>query len=91
MVPDLLPAYDRSSFIGSLESAIAEGIQQGSNVGLILIDIHNLRQLNHTYGFEQGDRVLHEAYDALMGIATLPGTVFRIGAGRFTFIFTSPD
>lgn len=86
MVPDLLPAYDRSSFIGSLESAIAEGIEQGSNVGLILIDIHNLRQLNHTYGFEQGDRVLHEAYDALMGIATLPGTVFRIGAGRFTFI-----
>lgn len=86
MVPDLLPAYDRSSFIGSLESAIAEGIEQGSNVGLILIDIHNLRQLNHTYGFEQGDRVLHEAYDALMGIATLQGTVFRIGAGRFTFI-----
>ena len=86
MLPDLLPAHDRSSFIGSLESAIAEGVEQGSNVGLILIDIHNLRQLNHTYGFEQGDRVLHEAYDALMGIATLPGTVFRIGAGRFTFI-----
>ena len=29
MVADMLPAYDRSSFIGSLESAIAEGIQQG--------------------------------------------------------------
>ena len=87
MVADMLPAYDRSSFIGSLESAIAEGIEQGSNVGLILIDIHNLRQLNHTYGFEQGDRVLHEAYDALMGIATLPGTYLELAPGGLPLFY----
>jgi diguanylate cyclase (GGDEF)-like protein len=83
---DNLPGIQRAPFILSLEKAVVGAREQGTHLGLLLIDLNNLLQINHSHGYHIGDLILVTAYRELLGVSKLPGTVYRLGSHHFAFI-----
>ena len=81
-----LPEIARASFIRSIGAAVSRAREEGSNLGLLLIDLTNLGRINHYHGYQTGDLILATTYEQLLDVSKLPGTVFRIGSHRFAFI-----
>ncbi len=81
-----LPEIQRQAFITALETAVAHARAESDNIGLLLIDIANLTQVNHLHGYPAGDAMLSSACHHLLAISKLPDTVFRIGSHQFAFI-----
>jgi len=88
---DHLPKIERQAFLSSLSGAIAQAGGDNSNLGLLLIDLANLGLVNMDQGYDVGDQVLSEAWDALLDISKLPDTVFRVGGHTFAFILPGLD
>ena len=81
-----LPAIERDRFLLHLGAAVQCARQDGSCLGLLLIDLTNLARINHLHGYEAGDSVLSRAYLGLVETSKLPDSVFRVGSHRFAFI-----
>ncbi len=84
-----LPGIQRETFIQQLDKAVIEARTGQTHLGLMLIDLTNLARINHYHGYEAGDEVLQTAYTRLLDLSKLPGSVFRVGSHRFSFIL--PD
>ena len=81
-----LPEIQRQAFVTALETAVAQARAESANLGLLLVDIANLSQVNHLNGYPAGDDMLATACHHLLAISKLPDTVFRIGSHQFAFI-----
>lgn len=82
----ILPAIERQEFFSALTRYTDACIGEESTLGLLLIDVVNLAQINHSGSYTHGDEVLCECYAQLQSISRLPNTVFRIGNHQFVFI-----
>ena len=58
-----------------------------AGTSLLLVDIDNFKQMNDTFGHDDGDRILVAFADILRG-AFDPGSIFRLGGDEFAVIFT---
>lgn len=56
------------------------------DLGLLLVDLKNLRQINHQHAFSIGDAVLTELSSQLQDLASQEHTVFRISSHTFAVI-----
>ncbi len=81
-----LPAIERQKFLYSLSQYIDATVKDDNTLGLLLVDIVNLTQINHTYKFTHGDQALCHCYTRLLSISRMPDTVFRVGDRKFVFI-----
>ncbi|MDO8862609.1 bifunctional diguanylate cyclase/phosphodiesterase [Haliea sp. E1-2-M8] len=88
---DTTLALDRGGFIAALGVFVDQARAAGDHLGLLLIDLSNLRLINHRHGYEIGDHLLLEAGQQLLAISKLPDTVFRIGGHSFAFILPQLD
>lgn len=82
---------DRAGFIAALGGFVGAARSSGNHLGLLLVDLSNLRPINHRHGYEIGDHLLAEAGRQLLAISKLPDTVFRIGGHSFAFILPQLD
>ena len=88
-----VPEINRSQFLVSLDQYVEQGKENGTLLGLLLIDIGNLTQINHRFGYDQGDLLISEASGKLQDVSKFSDTVFRVGSHQFGFILpglTSP-
>jgi len=90
-VADATVALDRTGFIAALGRFVGEARSAGDHLGLMLVDLSNLRLINHRHGYEIGDQLLVEAGRQLLAISKLSNTVFRIGGHTFAFILPKLD
>lgn len=81
-----LPEIQRQAFITALETAVSGARHASGNLGLLLVDISNLSQINHHHGYLAGDELLASACHLLFSVSKLPDTVFRVGSHQFAFI-----
>ena len=86
---DKLPPTDRQIFLSSLTSHIDAGSGKDTTLGILLVDIVNLEQINHQYSYTHGDKALCHCFSQLLSVSRKPDTVFRIGDHQFVFIL--PD
>lgn len=84
-----LPAVDREQFIRQLGRAVVDARENQLHLGLLLVDLANLAQINYLHGYEAGDRALLTAYSQLLSLSKLPDSVFRVGSHRFSFILSN--
>ncbi|MEQ9464800.1 MAG: bifunctional diguanylate cyclase/phosphodiesterase [Haliea sp.] len=77
---------DRDGFVAALGGVVEQARTTGNHLGLMLVDLSNLRLINHRHGYEIGDLLLTEAGRQLVATSKLPSTVFRIGGHTFAFI-----
>ncbi|MFO7553366.1 MAG: bifunctional diguanylate cyclase/phosphodiesterase [Haliea sp.] len=82
---------DRAGFIAALDVSVTQARRAGDHLGLLLIDLSNLRLINHRHGYGIGDLLLAEAGRQLLATSKLPDTVFRIGGHTFAFILPQLD
>ncbi|MCR4807501.1 MAG: GGDEF domain-containing protein [Lachnospiraceae bacterium] len=70
---------------------INKGIVMGNNkVGVVMVDMNDLKKVNDNYGHEKGDKVICSLCDILCSIFKR-SPVFRIGGDEFVVIVSNYD
>ena len=80
---ELTKLNNRYFFTLSLEN-IFEPVQEEKKIAFLIIDIDSFKQINDTYGHEQGDFVLINTGAILKQVfGDLPGVIVRLGGDEF--------
>ena len=61
-----------------------------TDVGIVMVDMNDLKQINDTYGHEKGDKVLCSLCDILCSIFKR-SPVFRVGGDEFIVVVENQD
>ena len=77
---------NRQLFEDRLRHSLALARRNGSQVGLLYVDLDRFKPVNDRYGHEAGDRVLIEAAERLKECVRGADTVARIGGDEFGVI-----
>lgn len=83
---DCPPVAARADFLSGLDSVVTESRQGEQHAALLLIDLSNLRGINHRHGYGIGDRLLAEAHTRLLTLSKLPDNVYRVSGKTFAFL-----
>lgn len=70
-------------FVERAESALKHARRHHTLLALTYIDLRNLKQLNQTFGYNSGDKVLIEVARRLSGTVREVDTVARLGSDEF--------
>lgn len=76
---------DRNEFRKDIQSAISE-CSQGTFFAVVLVKIHDLHKLNSIHGYDQVDRILREAFEALNSSIQKASTVCRLSSSSFGLV-----
>lgn len=83
---DCPPVAARADFLSGLDSVVAQSRQDEQHAALLLIDLSNLRGINHRHGYGIGDQLLAEAHAQLLTLSKLPDNVYRVSGKTFAFL-----
>jgi diguanylate cyclase (GGDEF)-like protein len=72
-----------------LDRAIVTGGRNGTNVGLMILDVDRFKEVNDTLGHDRGDALLIEVAKRLMEVVRDADTVARLGGDEFAVL--APD
>jgi len=82
---------NRSLFMDRLRQIIAQSHRDGRSVGILIIDMDGLKQINDTYGHRIGDAAIIELSHRIQSGARSTDTVARLGGDEFAAILTPVD
>ncbi len=82
---------NRALFMDRLRKSAALCTRTDSSLGLIVIDMDDLKQINDTYGHLVGDKFIKELAKRSLAIARTTDTVARLGGDEFAVILTPVD
>jgi len=77
---------NRSLLLDRLTQALAMANRQKSLGGLVLFDVHRLRDVNEHYGHEAGDELLRQCAQRLIVAVRQSDSVARIGEDEFVVL-----
>jgi diguanylate cyclase (GGDEF)-like protein/PAS domain S-box-containing protein len=80
---------NRIHFTERLEHAIAIAQRQGSNVGLLYIDLDGFKAINDNLGHQCGDQVLVEVSNRILTAIREVDTVARLGGDEFAVVLSN--
>jgi diguanylate cyclase (GGDEF)-like protein len=81
-------AYD--SAMAEQEEALAAGDEDARNFGLAVIDLNGLKQINDTYGHENGNIAIRELCTVVCDVFA-HSPVYRIGGDEFVVVLKGQD
>lgn len=77
---------NRALFMDQLRSSLAQRRPPGQGVGLLMIDLDNLKQMNDHHGHRAGDALLQEFASRSRTCARASDTVARLGGDEFAVL-----
>lgn len=80
------PPIERQPFLNTLEACVQRARDAGVETGLVLVDLANLRQINHRHSYRLGDALINETVSTLAAMTVRDNCVFRIDGHRFALI-----
>lgn len=80
---DLTGLYNRRGFLILAEHALFQAKREGKEVGILFIDLDNLKRINDQFGHEEGDRALQEFSRMLRRVFRKSDILARIGGDEF--------
>ena len=84
---DVLTAVaNRDLLAERTDAALATAKRDGTNVGLLLLDLNRFKEVNDTLGHHAGDVLLCKVADRLTGAARRGDTVARLGGDEFAVL-----
>ncbi len=76
---------NRSLFVDRVDQALAQADERSSSVAVMFIDLDDFKEINHSYGYEAGDKLLVAVAERLE--ESFPGaTIARLGGDAFTVL-----
>ncbi|MGZ5918068.1 MAG: GGDEF domain-containing protein [Methyloceanibacter sp.] len=88
----LTKSPNRALFDGQLDFALASAEDRNGRVGLLLVDMNNLKVINDRYGHAVGDCAIRSTAKCLTQVYDQHGLVARIGGDEFGVVLTrAPD
>ena len=81
---------DRSTFVDELKRYVDVSRRDGSLLGVLLIHLHRVVELNASFGYQAGDRLLAIVRNRIAGILRQDDTIQRIGDHDFVLVLPSP-
>jgi diguanylate cyclase (GGDEF)-like protein len=81
-LPNRLLFQDRAS------QAIAAAARSGTDVAVMVLDLHRFKEVNDTLGHDRGDELLKEVGARLEGALRAADTVARLGGDEFGILIT---
>ncbi|MFN4064186.1 sensor domain-containing diguanylate cyclase [Parazoarcus communis] len=88
---DLTGLANRSLFMDRLRSSLIHLPQQSRGVGVLMIDMDGLKEINDTCGHRAGDAVIREFATRTKSCARSSDTVARLGGDEFAIILNPVD
>ncbi len=83
---------NRAFFDAQLDFALASAKDRNGRVGLLLVDMNNLKVINDRYGHAVGDCAIRSTAKCLTQVYDQQGLVARIGGDEFGVVLTrAPD
>ena len=88
---ELTGLYNRNHFHDTLDSEIERSRRFGTDVGLVMLDIDDFKQVNDTFGHPQGDLVLVEVARVLRDLSRDIDEPARYGGEELAVILPQTD
>ena len=82
-VDDLTGLLNRRGWRLTAERELARAAREGSSVGVLLLDLDNLKEINDSRGHDEGDRVLIETADRMRAALRAGDVLARLGGDEF--------
>lgn len=82
---------NRALFMDRLRLNMAQRLHRDQGVGILMIDMDGLKQVNDTFGHRTGDAVIKEFANRSKACARASDTVARLGGDEFAVILNPVD
>ncbi len=82
-VDDLTGLLNRRGWRMTAERELARAAREGTQVGVLLLDLDSLKEINDTRGRDEGDRVLVETADRMRAALRAGDVLARLGGDEF--------
>ncbi len=82
-VDDLTGLLNRRGWRTAAEREMSRAAREGTSVGLLLLDLDSLKEINDTRGHDEGDRVLVETADRMRTELRAGDILARLGGDEF--------
>ncbi len=77
---------NRSLFMDRVEQALLEAVRESSLVSVLIVDVDDFEEINHSLGHEAGDRLLTVVGERLQASVWPEGTVARLCGDEFAVL-----
>jgi diguanylate cyclase (GGDEF)-like protein len=82
-IDDLTGLLNRRGWRAAAEQELARAVRDGRQVGLLILDLDSLKEINDTRGHDEGDRVLMETADRMRTALRAADVLVRLGGDEF--------
>lgn len=77
---------NRDSLVESLQRYVRFSRTDGARIGLVLVNLHRFKQINDSFGFDTGDRLLKTVADRLQHEIRGTDYLARVGVDEFAVV-----
>lgn len=82
---------NRSLLADRMKQGLARAQRNGSQVGLLFLDLDGFKPINDQFGHEAGDEALCEIAHRLLGVLRQSDTLARVGGDEFVLLVSDLD
>jgi diguanylate cyclase (GGDEF)-like protein len=82
-IDDLTGLLNRRGWRVTADRELARAAREGRQVGLLVLDLDNLKEINDTRGHDEGDRVLIETAERMRSALRAGDVLARLGGDEF--------
>ena len=91
LIDDLTGLYNRKGFLALAEHRVKLAERTGDPFSVAFVDLDDLKQINDTYGHDEGDRALKDTARILQESFRESDIVARIGGDEFAIFIAEAD
>ncbi|OLV19731.1 GGDEF domain-containing protein [Deinococcus marmoris] len=82
---------NRRAFYYDVPLALDTARQEGRELHLVMLDVHEFKRINDSFGHQTGDEVLARVGQALRQTFPAPDAAFRLGGDEFALLVWEPE